>query len=189
MTGLEGKYIQNFILDRQKEEWFGNILQSVGPVLPPGLTTNEFATACLTGQEVDQPVHSYTEQCPFLVEQNCSIYAIRPFNCRCFVSREQCGPDHPAVVHDFILSAATAVMQIIEHLNQGGSWGNMLDILRMESSDFINEKQIHQRIQRCKPLPGFLIPPQDLNMVQPLLESIFSAQVDGQSVEVTLNTG
>lgn len=189
MTGLEGEHIRDFIQERQQEEWFRGILQSVDCIDRPGPTTNEFAASCLQGEEIEQPLQAHLEPCPFLVEHCCTIYEVRPFNCRCFVSFEKCGPNHAAVVHEYILSASTALMQIIEHLDQRGQWGNMLDILRMQTDHFQDNKQISQQIHECKTLPGFLIPPEDFDKVQPLLESIFSAQVNGKSVETILNGG
>ena len=189
MTGLEGEYIDHFIQKKQKETWFREVLQSIVSIARPGPTTNEFATDCLAGKEIEPPPQSHFEPCPFLIEQSCAIYEARPFNCRCFVSLEKCSPNHAAVVHDYILSASTALMQIIEHLDQRGPWGNMLDILRLQTGYLQNNEQISQRIHKCKALPGFLIPPEDFDTIQPLLESIFSAQVNGKSVETILNGG
>jgi len=189
MTSLEGEYIHNSIQDKEKREWFYEVLQSIDFTTLPGPTTNEFAAGCLKGEEVQPPLRFHLESCPFLVKQNCTIYEARPLNCRCFVSLEKCGPNHPAVVPDFVLTASTAVLQIVEHLDQKNQWGNMLDILRIQSVNFPDKKQIQHRIRECKPLPGFLIPPEDFDQVQPLLESIFSAQVNGKSVETILNGG
>ena len=189
MTGLEGEHIYRFIKDRQKEEWFVNVLQSIDLVENPGPTTNEFATFCLNDEEIESPHQSHSKPCPFLIKQSCTIYEARPFNCRCFVSREKCRSDRPAVVPDFILTGSTVVMQIVEHLDQRGQWGNMLDILRIQSVSLQSNDLIQRRIHECKPLPGFLIPPEDFKHVQSLLDSIFSAQVDGKSVKMILNGG
>jgi hypothetical protein len=52
-----------------------------------------------------------------------------------------------------------------------------------------DKQSILPRIQKCKPLPGFLIPPEDFELVQPLIQTIFSSQVNGKSVENILNGG
>ena len=192
MIGLEGKRIQNFIEKSPQKEWFIEVLDNVSTVALPGSTTNEFAADCLKGEEGGEeelPAPNQLEPCPFLREQRCAVYPVRPFNCRCFVSQEKCGLNHPAVVQPFVLSASTALLQLIEHLDQGGQWGNMLDILRLRLEGGIDNQNILPRIQKCKPLPGFLIPPEDFDLVQPLIQAIFSSQVNDKTVETILNGG
>ncbi len=69
------------------------------------------------------------ERCPFLEDGCCSIYDVRPFSCRCFISETVCKPGVPAVIGETYLSASSAVMQIIEHLGQGEYLGNLFDVL------------------------------------------------------------
>lgn len=187
ISGLEADCIQDWIQQKYNRNWLKERLQAIGPVGDPGPTTNEFANQCFKNQNVVQPDPPSLKACPFLDNQLCTIYEARPFNCRCFVSFSQCGENQPAVVHDFILSASTAVMQIIEHLDQGGRWGNMLDLLRLEAGSPTSDEQLKSRMKKCYPLHGFLIPPEDYEQVRPLLESIFSAQIDGRNVEDILN--
>ncbi len=187
ITGLEADRILGWIRQKYNNSWLEQRLQAIGPVGDPGPTTNEFANLCFENQNVAQPDPPSFKACPFLDNQLCTIYKARPFNCRCFVSLSKCGENQPAVAHDHILSASTAVMQIIEHLDQGSRWGNMLDLLRLATGCCSNEKQLKSRVKNCLPLPGFLIPPEDYKQVRPLLESIFSARVRGKKVEDILN--
>ncbi len=187
MTSLEGDRIVSWVRKNRGDNWFNERLEPLGEVSDPGPTTNRFATLCFEDQNFEHQAQPSLSSCPFLKERLCTIYAARPLSCRCFVSFEQCGESQPAVVHDYILSASTAVMQIIEHLNQGGRWGNMLDLLRLTTGCCNNDGQLENRVKKCLPLPGFLIPPEDYEQVQPLLESIFSAEIDGKCVEEILN--
>lgn len=189
MTSLEGALIYRYVHNNKKENWLYSLLQSVEGIDQPGPTTNEFADRCLKDEVVEPPLRSHEDPCPLLYDQCCTIYEVRPFNCRCFASFEKCGPNHAAVVPDFILTGATTVLQIIEHLDQRGQWGNMFDILRIHSNRYSQKCRILQRIHECKPLPGFLIPPEDFDQVQPLLESIFSSEVNGKRLETILNGG
>ncbi len=189
ITNLEAEHIHRFITTRQKDAWFRNMLKSVVYIDQPGQTPNEFAASCLNNESVDPAPRSNDKPCPFLMDQVCAIYEVRPLNCRCFVSQEKCGTNNPAIVPDYILTGSTTVMQIVEHLNQKGHWGNMLDILRLQSVDLTNKELLLKRVKMCRPIPGLLIPPDEIKHIQPLLESIFSTQVDGKSVETILNGG
>ena len=189
MTALEGRIILDAHKDPSRQIRLKKILQSVDRITPPGLTTNGFAKACLNNREPDQPSALPTPPCPFLEDSICSIYAVRPMNCRCFFSLKRCAPGQAASIHEFVLSGATAVLQLIEHLDQGEPWGNMLDILRLDPADGIDVQGIKQRLKTSLPLPGFLIPPEDFDRVQPLIQTIFSQTIGGKSIETILNGG
>lgn len=200
ITGLEGEKILNYIVDNGLEEQFGEIL-SARPDHPiPLQTTNQFAEDCFQGKEPAHPAPSSTAPCPFLSTKNlCTIYPVRPFSCRCFISRQQCSPPRPAVVPEYHLSCSTVVSQLIEHLGQFEYWGNMLDVLPA-MLDISAYKSIAERIDSksllhaarentltARPLPGFLLPPEDSDRITPLLEAIFRQKVAGKSVEDILN--
>jgi len=187
MTSLEGERIYRYIRQEKREERFVEILKSVDLPGLPGQTPNEFAACCFNNETPPSPQQSFSRACPFLVNRICSIYEVRPFNCRCFVSTEKCGPDSPAAAPDFIFSSATVVMQLIEHLDQKGMWGNMLDILRCQIPGFSGNKLIQSRIRACRPVPGLLIPPEDADRVNPLLESIFTARIGPKNLQDILN--
>ena len=98
-----------------------------------------------------------------------------------------------------IISGATAGQQIIEHLGQGELWGNMLDVL-LALADLPQHKKVataitdgqimayaQARLISARPLPGFLIPPEDNDEVQVLLQEIFNRKVEGKKIEDFLN--
>lgn len=198
MTAVEGDLIHRFIREQGKMEWFAARLQEKTATRRPEMTTNGFAKSCFNGEDVDPDSYGSSEQCPFLEENCCAIYEVRPFSCRCFASTATCSPELPAVIADSYLSASTAVMQIIEHLGQGEYWGNMLDVLLALSDLPENRKyaellpasasdQGRVQLVQALPLPGFLLMEEEMKIVEPLLQSIFDHRIDGKNIEDILN--
>lgn len=91
------------------------------------------------------------------------------------------------------------MMQLIEHLGQKEYWGNMADVLLALCDISINTKiaelivdpsriiQARLRTHSAKPLPGFLFTREDEMKIRPLLRAIFTAEIDGKSIEDILN--
>jgi Fe-S-cluster containining protein len=200
ITALEGEQILRFIRQEGMEQWFVNRLRLNRPTTPPLLTTNEYAAACLSGVETDDSGNpGKSAPCPFLEENCCGIYPVRPFGCRCFASERPCASATTAILPDFYVAASTAMMQIIEHLGQNEYWGNMLDVLPALCDISINKKiagllsdqamtiQARIRARRARPLPGFLLLEEEQEQVTRLLNAIFSTYIDGKSIQDILN--
>ncbi len=199
MTALEGTRIHRFIRKNGKEKWLAEALYHSHRTIPPQMTTNEYAAACLQGQDVTPGAGENPSPCPFLENDCCMIYEVRPFGCRCFGSRIRCSPGQEALLPEYYITASTAVMQVIEHLGQFEYWGNMIDVLlamcdmteNRNTSLFLHDHSLSMqaRIQTltAKPLPGFLIPEDDHKRVDPLLTAIFSAKIDDRTIEQILN--
>jgi Fe-S-cluster containining protein len=198
ITALEGEDILRYILREDMVDQFATALLQAGELSRPKFTTNDFAKACLDGSDVDPEIVTNEGACPFLQDNICSIYPVRPFSCRLFVSTVTCSPGNPAQVSDEHLEASTAVTQLIEHLGQKEYWGNMLDVLLAlldigefrEIANKFNNTLIMQgrmRTLTAKPLPGFLLSEEEGPKVAKLLESIFDTEVDGKRIEDVLN--
>ena len=145
----------------------------------PKVTTNRLASLCAEGIEPPQEEFSESRSCPFLTEKQCPIYALRPFGCRCLVSRHDCGQKGYAEMDDFVLSVNTLFLQTIEHLDAGGCSGNMLDVLAvLASSD--NRKAYEDHRLECataglianEPLKVLMIPPEHRTKMEPILQSL-----------------
>jgi Fe-S-cluster containining protein len=198
ITALEGESILRFTLAEGKSLWLAEKLASPKFHQVPKMTTNDFASACIEAREVD-PADCYNlSVCPFLENNLCSIYPVRPFGCRLFVSTKTCSSLHSAQVSDHYFEASTAVTQLIEHLGQKEYWGNMLDVIPAlldisefrEIADHLNPSDIIQgrsRTLTARPLPGFLLSEEYADKVTPLLQTIFDAEVDGRRIEDILN--
>jgi Fe-S-cluster containining protein len=200
ISALEGEQILGFIQQEGMEQRFTDRLRLSRPPTPPLLTTNEYAAACIQGVETDDPDnHGESAPCPFLENNCCMIYPVRPFGCRCFASERPCSMSEVAILPDFYIAASTAMMQIIEHLGQQEYWGNMLDVLLALCDILKNNKiallisdpsmiiQARLRTRRARPLPGFLLLEKEQEKIAPLLDTIFSTRIDGKSIQDILN--
>jgi hypothetical protein len=198
ITAIEGEEILRFINSEKLSLQFGKKLSEPRLHQPPAMTTNDFATACLEGRDVDPGENRNTAPCPFLFADACLIYPARPFGCRVFASSKRCSATQPALVPDYYFEAATAVTQLLEHLGQREYWGNMLDVIPAlldistyrEIAEHLDQTLIIKarlRTLRAQPLPGFLLSEDNADRVTQLLESIFSTQVDGKRIEDILN--
>lgn len=198
ITALEAESILRFIVAEGMSSWLAEKLACPPSHQPPKLTTNDFAAACLEGREVDPGDQQNLSICPFLEDNLCRIYPVRPFGCRLFVSTRTCSALHPARISDEYFEAATAVSQLLEHLGQKEYWGNMLDVLPAlldirefeEIAGQLNTSlsmQARLRTLTAKPLPGFLLSEEHAEKVAPLLQKIFDTEVNGKRVEDVLN--
>lgn len=199
ITALEGGRILSYIRDKGQEAWLAEKLGQPLSHSRPHMTTNEFAHACLNGLEADPEEKDTLSACPFLEEDICRIYPARPFSCRCFISTVRCSVMQPAQIPEHYLSASTAMMQLMEHLGQKEYWGNMVDVLLALCDISTNTKiaehlddssrimQARLQTHSARPLPGFLFTREDEMKIRPLLEAIFTTEIDGKTVEDILN--
>jgi Fe-S-cluster containining protein len=198
MTAVEGEVIHRLIREKGREGWLAERLRAKGETVRPRMTTNDFAAACLQGEEVQFEESGNLSPCPFLENGCCQVYEVRPFSCRCFASEQRCFSGTSALLPEYYLSASTAVQQIIEHLGQGEYWGNMLDVLSalcdlpenrsyatLLPSSFSDQSRI--QVIKAKPLPGFLLLDEEREKIAPLLDAIFTRKVGEKTVESILN--
>ncbi len=198
-TSIEGQIIYDNIKEFGKEQWFAGLLNNVQTGETLKQTTNGFAASCLAGQVDAGDEKPGTGSCLFLMENTCSIYAVRPFSCRCFVSTVFCQTQSTAEVDQLILTASTVVMQLLEHVAQREYWGNLQDVL-LALSDLPGYKKVKQglasrsletqarsRLLSGQPVPGFLLDDKEYEPVMELLGSIFNKTIDGKRVEDILN--
>ncbi|MBU4263619.1 MAG: YkgJ family cysteine cluster protein [Proteobacteria bacterium] len=201
ITAVEGQHIYNYIVQQKKETWFAGKLLHKRQAQYVKLTTNDFARLCLEKNteygEVEQPQQNGI--CPFLEENCCNIYAVRPFICRSFASTRDCHDYGSACLDERLLVINTVTMQLIEHLGQKGYWGNMLDVLLALANHKANggvkkyisdDEMINSAISNtltAEPIPGFLLKPEEENEVNLYLQTVLSAKIGLKTIEEIFN--
>lgn len=146
----------------------------------PRWTTNQMAAYCREGREPPEDAVEHDDsRCTLLVDEACSLYGLRPFGCRCMVSRHPCGARGYADVDDWILTVNTVFLQLIEHLDRPGCFGNLQDVLLALAPE---DRQTAYEDSRPPtgapglipnhPVPMLMVPPEHQTRIQPVLAEI-----------------
>ena len=150
------------------------------PRYQPQISTNRLAELYAAEAKVpEEEVSATSFECPLLSDNLCAIYDLRPFGCRCFVSRKNCAETGYADIDDFTASVNTVFLQTIEHLDAEGCSGNLIDVLRVMASE--DNRQAYERGEfRCEKngmivnwsLKVLMIPPEHRTKMEPILEEL-----------------
>ncbi len=181
LTTLEGYNI----IDRLSSDTNTDVIQRIRWAseikrLRPQLTTNRLAQLCANGVDPPQEADNMDLQtCPLLLDHQCPIYELRPYGCRCLVSRHNCAETGYAEIDDFVLSVNTVFLQTIEHVDAGGCSGNLVDVLQALSNEN-NRKAYCSGALHCsanklipnQPLEVLMIPPEHRSKMEPILEEL-----------------
>lgn len=163
-------------------------LKAIDPALfRPTYTTNDFAAACLERRDLpEENPGPAVSPCPLLESDRCSLYDTRPFACGAFLSLKQCRLTGQAEIPSGLASIIGACQQIIEHIDVRGYYGNLSDMLTILDEDdddgpgYIRAKGMgFSDMPATRPLPGFLIPPEDREEVNAFLSRLFNTKIDG----------
>ena len=189
MTTLEGREIVSYLKKRGASNVCELISKAAGEIDIPKMTTNRFASLCIEEDES----HDLEEEgswnfstCMFLRDGSCSIYEVRPFSCRCLLSRTPCSEQGYAVMDPVTITLNTVFQQLIEHIDQGGYWGNMVHVVGSLLMDTDldcqqQEKQCFSKLLPCSPLPGFVITPEEQLEVKRVVSRLFSSSIAGET--------
>ena len=131
LTTLEGYKIISDLDARLKSTLMQQVSEAVEQRrFKPQITINQMARRCMTGQEIPEEILDPAwGTCPLLSQKECPIYPLRPFGCRCMMSRTICSETGYADLDPFTLTVANLFNQCIEHLDQDGMTGNLIDML------------------------------------------------------------
>jgi Fe-S-cluster containining protein len=186
LTTLEGYKIIEGLMTRGKSDVLKKIQAASGEKgFQPKTTTNQLAALCAEG--IEPPAEQAGEEgkkCPFLIENQCSIYKLRPFGCRCLISRHNCRQAGYAEVDDFVLSVNTVFLQTIENVDFHGCTGNLVHVLSRMM--FKNNRRAYQEgAIQCSdlglicnhPLRVLMIPPEHRTKIKPILQKLREIRV------------
>ena len=180
LTTVEGYKIFKTLESAGETQWIEKIRQaSAHKRFQPKFTTNQIANLCAEGIEPPAEESTAWNACPFLTNRQCPLYRVRPFGCRCLVSRSDCGEKGYADMDDFVLSVNTLFLQAIEHLDAKGCSGNLIDVLEVMASKK-NRQAYENNTLKCgaaglianQSLKILMIPPEHREKMEPLLKSL-----------------
>jgi hypothetical protein len=186
LTTLEAYKICETLPSSEREKLFGKVrAASALKRFRPAVTTNELAELCAADQEPppeDEAVAN--EECPLLAQALCSIYALRPFNCRCFISRTPCEETGYADVDEAVLAVNTLFLQTIEHLDADGCSGNLLDALAVmedaEKRAAYTAGGLHctgSGLIANRPMKVLMLPPEQRETTEPIMRKLREIKV------------
>ncbi len=98
----------------------------------PKLTHNQIILCYKEGLEpsLEEEIYESVNPCPFLTQENlCKIYERRPLMCRLTASIIPCEKGF-AELPPFLFKISTIALQLVENIDLGGLYGNMLDLLK-----------------------------------------------------------
>ncbi len=187
-TTLEAyRFLKNMPAD-QKADFMARLAETAaGNLFRPKVTTNVLAMACLTRQEppAEEPGPN-PGPCPFLDDNLCQMYESRPFSCRGMFALTRCQPGAEADLPPELVTIVTIIWQIIEHLDAGGVCGNLIDLLlalddEKNLSDYTSGEPLQIRgLPPTRPVPGFLVPPEQQEVVGRFLQKLLSTDCNGR---------
>lgn len=181
LTTLEGYKI----MDGLSPDMAWDLVRKIKPALKrdhfrPRTTTNRLAKLYADGIDpTEDNISSNLTACTLLADHQCPIYELRPYGCRCLVSRNNCGNKGYAEIEDFVMSVNTMFLQTIEHVDAGGCSGSLIDILwtmadEKKRKDYRNGA-LHCSANRLTPnraLEVMMIPPEHRRKLEPILEKL-----------------
>jgi Fe-S-cluster containining protein len=146
----------------------------------PQISINRLAELYAAEAKVpEEEMAAEWEECSLLEKDLCAIYDLRPFGCRCFVSRKNCAEMGYADIDEFTASVNTVFLQTIEHLDADGCSGNLIDLLQVMASDDNRRAYAKDRL-KCETkglivnwsLKVLMIPPEHRIKMEPILQEL-----------------
>ena len=183
ITTLEGYLMATHMISCEKSGLFENIERAIPEKrFRPQTTTNRLADLCMKGENPpEEENQSLDGSCPLLKDNLCSIYGVRPFGCRCFVSKKDCRKHGYAQVDPFVMTVNNLFLQFIEHVDSQGFSGNLIDVLKFMASK--TNRQNYEKNTLNHPDSGLIpnlkitvlmIPPEHRIKIQPILKNLQS---------------
>jgi Fe-S-cluster containining protein len=183
MTSLEGYLITDHMISNDQTDLFEAVQSRISKNrFKPKITFNKIADLCMKGSDPPEEGNKYSDKsCPVLKDNLCPIYEIRPFGCRCFMSKHDCRKAGCAEVDSFVMTLNTLFMQFVEQMDFMGFSGNFADVLLLMAS---NENRDNYKKNTLKhpgtdfvsnlEIKALMVPPEHREKVKPVLDALFS---------------
>ena len=181
LTTLEACLIADHMISNGQADAFEKV-KTTRPEnrFKPKTTTNRLADLFRRGEAPPEEVQrNLNGNCALLTDNLCPIYPVRPFGCRCFVSKYDCRKEGYSQVDPFVITVNTLFMQFVEHVDAMGFSGNFADVLLLLAS---KENREHYRMNTLKhpgagfisnlQIPVLMIPPEHRIKIKPLLGAL-----------------
>jgi len=181
LTTLEGyKIVDHLIATGKLDVIDGLKHMAATPRYQPQISTNRLAELYAAEAKVpEEEMAAEWEECSLLAKNVCAIYDLRPFGCRCFVSRKNCAETGYADIDEFTASVNTMFLQTIEHLDADGCSGNLINVLQVMASEDNRRAYAKDRL-KCETnglivnwsLKVLMIPPEHRIKMEPILQEL-----------------
>jgi hypothetical protein len=183
LTTLEGYLIADQMISNGQPYLFETIQTKISEHrFKPKFTINRIAALCMKGdaQPKQEKTHS-NESCSILKDHLCPIYEVRPFGCRCFMSKLDCRKAGYAEVDPFVMTLNTLFMQVIEQVDFMGFSGNFADVVLLMASS--ENRENYKNISLKHPGPDFvsnikikvlMVPPEHREKIKPVMDSLLN---------------
>jgi Fe-S-cluster containining protein len=181
LTTLEAVHLLEALHPQQRGELEEALRsQADRPRFRPLVSINDMARRLALGQDLpEEHADPSWGTCPLLRDNRCPVYPSRPFACRCMVSRWPCGRHGTAQMDDFTITVSTVFQQVIEHVDAGGGFGNVVDVLRalwaqttLPEAAIEKDSRKRHGLLANKPVSTLMVPPAHHRRILPLLERI-----------------
>ncbi len=186
VTTLEAYKICETLPSSEREKIFRRIREASGlKRFRPAITTNALAELCARDEDLPAENEDHGSQsCPLLAQDLCSIYALRPFNCRCFISRTPCDQQGHADLDEAVLAVNTLFLQTIEHVDAEGCSGNLLDVLEVLANEEKRQAYASGTVDCAanamianRPVKILMLPPEHRGKIEPILHRLRQIRV------------
>ena len=134
----------------------------------PKTTTNTIANLAI--DDIDPPeefIPSDTEKCPFLEDNECIIYNIRPLSCRVLLSFKDCTKTRAAEIDERTMSINTVFQQYVELMDHKGISGNMIDLIVHGNNPVFTSKFVNNQAPKA-----IMVPPEYQKEMRILISEI-----------------
>jgi hypothetical protein len=186
MTTLEGYRIISHLEKTDAMHCLESIARQSHPDrFTPQVSINRMADICARDDDPpEEHMNPDAGPCPALESDACSLYAVRPFGCRCMVSAQNCGQTGFADMDPFILTVNDVFLQHLEHIDAQGYTGNFADVIQFLESDQHRQDYATGRLGAAptglvanQPVFVLMIPPEHRERIQPLMVEIRSIAI------------